>query len=93
MADRHLSALHRAQCDEKAPDGHEVAAGLIKGYEESGNKCPYIIGQEHLLVGQLLNLPTIDHKSYSLGKLAFKQALSESISQEVLISEFLSQDK
>ena len=71
----------------------EVAAGIIKGYEESGNKCPYIIGQEHLLVGQLLNLPTIDHKSYSLGKLVFKQALSESISQEVLISEFLSEDK
>ena len=70
----------------------EVAAGLMKGYEESGKKCPYIIGQENLLVGQLLKLPTIDHKSYSLGKLAFKQALSESISQEVLISEFLSQD-
>ena len=29
---------------------------------------------------------------YSLGKLAFKQALSETISQEVLISEFLPQD-
>lgn len=70
----------------------EVAAGLMKGYEESGKKCPYIIGQENLLVGQLLKLPTIDHKSYSLGKLAFKQALSESTSQEVLISEFLSQD-
>lgn len=70
----------------------EVAAGLIKGYEDSGKKCPYIIGQEHLLVGQLLKLPTIDHKSYSLGKLAFKQALSETISQEILVSEFLSQD-
>ncbi len=70
----------------------EVAVGLIKGYEESGKECPYIIGQEHLLVGQLLKLPTIDHKSYSLGKLAFKQALSESISQEVLISEFLTQN-
>lgn len=70
----------------------EVAAGVIKGYEDSGKKCPYIIGQEHLLVGQLLKLPTIDHKSYSLGKLAFKQALSENISQEVLVSEFLSQD-
>lgn len=70
----------------------EVAAGVIKGYEDSGKKCPYIIGQEHLLVGQLLKLPTIDHKSYSLGKLAFKQALSETISQEVLVSEFLSQD-
>lgn len=70
----------------------EVAAGLIKGYEEHGQKCPYIIGQEHLLVGQLLKLPTIDHKSYSLGKLVFHQALSESVSQEVLFSEFLSQD-
>ena len=64
----------------------EVAAGVIKGYEDSGKKCPYIIGQEHLLVGQLLKLPTIDHKSYSLGKLAFKKALSETISQEVLVS-------
>ena len=70
----------------------EVAAGILKGYEESKKKCPYIIGQENLLVGELLKLPTIDHKSYSLGKLVFKQALSESISQEVLISEFLSQD-
>ena len=70
----------------------EVAAGVIKGYEDSGKKCPYIIGQEHLLVGQLLKLPTIDHKSYSLGKLACKKALSETISQEVLVSEFLSQD-
>lgn len=70
----------------------EVAAGLIKGYEESRKKCPYIIGQECLLVGQLLKLPTIDHKSYYLGKLAFKQALAEKISQEVLFSEFLSQD-
>lgn len=70
----------------------EVAAGVIKGYEDSGKKCPYIIGQEHLLVGQLLKLSTIDHKSYSLGKLAFKKALSETISQEVLVSEFLSQD-
>lgn len=70
----------------------EVAAGVIKGYEDSGKKCPYIIVQEHLLVGQLLKLPTIDHKSYSLGKLAFKKALSETISQEVLVSEFLSQD-
>ena len=70
----------------------EVAAGLIKGYEESGKKCPYIIGQEYLLVGQLLKLPTIDHKSYYLGKLAFKQALSKIISQEVLFSEFLSQN-
>lgn len=71
----------------------EVAAGLIKGYEDYGQKCPYIIGQEHLLVGQLLKLPTIDHKSYSLGKLVFHQALSEVISQEVLFSEFLSQDQ
>lgn len=39
-----------------------------------------------------LKLPTIDHKSYYLGKLAFKQALAEKISQEVLFSEFLSQD-
>ena len=70
----------------------EVAAGVIKGYEDSGKNCHYIIGQEHLLVGQLLKLPTIDHKSYSLGKLAFKKALSETISQEVLVSEFLSQD-
>lgn len=70
----------------------EVAAGLIKGYEEREKKIPYIIGQERLLVGHLLKLPTIDHQSYSLGKLAFKQALSESISQEVLISEFLPQD-
>lgn len=70
----------------------EVAAGLIKGYEDYGKKCPYIIGQEHLLVGQLLKLPTIEHKSYSLGKLVFHQALSESVSQEVLFSEFLSQD-
>ncbi|HFH7731498.1 TPA: LacI family DNA-binding transcriptional regulator [Streptococcus agalactiae] len=70
----------------------EVAAGLIKGYEESRKKRPYIIGQECLLVGQLLKLPTIDHKSYYLGKLAFKQALAEKISQEVLFSEFLSQD-
>ncbi|HFZ4839124.1 TPA: LacI family DNA-binding transcriptional regulator [Streptococcus agalactiae] len=70
----------------------EVAAGLIKGYEESRKKCPYIIGQECLLVGQLLKLSTIDHKSYYLGKLAFKQALAEKISQEVLFSEFLSQD-
>ena len=71
----------------------EVAAGLIKGYEDHGQKFPYIIGQEHLLVGQLLKLPTIDHKSYSLGKLVFHQALSEVISQEVLFSEFLSQDQ
>lgn len=70
----------------------EVAAGIIKGYEESGKKCPYIVGQEGLLVGKLLKLPTIDHKSYYLGKLAFKQALSETISQEVLFSEFLSRE-
>ncbi|CQR24137.1 LacI family sugar-binding transcriptional regulator [Streptococcus varani] len=70
----------------------EVAAGLIKGYEESGKTCPYIVGQEGLLVGQLLKLPTIDHKSYDLGKLAFKQALSDIISQEVLFSEYLPQD-
>ena len=80
-----------ARIDGVLATSDEVAAGLIKGYEESGEKCPYIIGQEHLLVGQLLKLPTIDHKSYSLGKLAFKQALSETISQEVLISEFLPQ--
>ncbi len=60
--------------------------------EKVQKKDPYIIGQECLLVGQLLKLPTIDHKSYYLGKLAFKQALAENISQEVLFSEFLSQD-
>lgn len=27
MADRHLSALHRAQCDEKAPDGRDRPSG------------------------------------------------------------------
>ena len=27
MADRHLSALHRAQCDEKAPDGRDHPSG------------------------------------------------------------------
>ena len=84
--------INDARIDGILATSDEVAAGLIKGYEESGKTYPYMIGQEHLLVGQLLKLPTIDHKSYSLGQLAFKQALAETISQEVLISEFLVQD-
>ena len=67
----------------------DVAAGVISCYQSLGLQTPYIIGQENQLSSQLLNISTIEHHSYELGKLSVKQALAKNNEQIRLVSTFI----
>lgn len=70
-------------------NGDDVAAGVIRYYQEHGLSLPLTIGQENQISSQLLGIPTVDNKSYQLGQAAFAQALAEQADTVVLIAEFI----
>ena len=70
-------------------NGDDVAAGISRYYQEKKLKLPCIIGQENLLVGRLMGIPTIDNKSYLLGRKCFQPAISTEKRTIVLQSEFI----
>ena len=57
-------------------NGDDVAAGIIRCYNEKELDVPLIIGQENQITSQLLNISTVDNKSYQLGLETFHQAIS-----------------
>ena len=70
-------------------NGDDVAAGIIRYYQEQKLDLPLIIGQENQLTSQLLKLPTIDNKSYQLGQAAFTQALAKQTTTVALQAVFI----
>lgn len=70
-------------------NGDDIAAGVIRAYQEAGKKMPFIMGQENMLAGRLLGISTIDNKSYQIGQESFKQVLSDEKKTIVLQSEFI----
>ncbi|EKF50838.1 LacI family DNA-binding transcriptional regulator [Lactococcus garvieae] len=67
----------------------EIAANVWRWFDEQKLSKPIIVGQERLLSGQLLKLPTVDNHCRKVGRMAFEQALSQTIEQSSINSEFI----
>ena len=67
----------------------DVAAGIYQVFQEAGREIPVIIGQEELLPSRLLGLPTIDTRSYQLGRLALEQVLADTSQSQALTVSFI----
>ncbi|ETY73245.1 LacI family DNA-binding transcriptional regulator [Lactiplantibacillus fabifermentans] len=70
-------------------NGDDIAVGMLRAYRRAGVKPPYLIGQEHQLAGEALNLPTIDHHFEEVGARAFKLAITGQTQNVAIPSEFL----
>lgn len=67
----------------------DIAAGIVSYYREHQLPKITVIGQENLLSGRLLGLPTIDHHLEALGQAAFKLAISNTHTHQLIKSEFI----
>lgn len=67
----------------------EIAAGIIKFYQESNIDIPIIIGQENQAIGEFLDISTIDFKLNELGSEAVKMCLNKSTEKKTLKSEII----
>lgn len=67
----------------------EIAAGIIEFYQKAGLEVPIIIGQENQVIGQFLNISTIDFRLNELGSEAVKMCLNKSKESKTLKSKFL----
>lgn len=67
----------------------EIAANVWRWFEEQHLPKPIIIGQERLLSGELLKLPTIDNHCREVGRMAFECAVSKKIEQSSVKSDFI----
>ena len=54
-----------------------MAYGVIKAFKDDGRTLPLIIGQENQHISELLGIPSVEHYSYELGKLAVRQILAD----------------
>ncbi|PCR99114.1 transcriptional regulator [Lactococcus fujiensis JCM 16395] len=86
--DGYALAPEVGQFDGIFANSDNIAAGLWLWYEERGLKKPLIVGQEKLLAGQLLNLPTVDNHYMELGQEAFQLAISKEVKQVSIDSNF-----
>ncbi|RZI49296.1 LacI family DNA-binding transcriptional regulator [Lactococcus kimchii] len=67
----------------------DIAANVWRWFEDQKIPKPLIIGQENLVSGQLLNLPTVDNHFLQVGRSAFDIAISKEIKQTFIESEFI----
>lgn len=67
----------------------EVAAGIIKYYQEFNVEIPILIGQENQSIGEFLDISTIDFRLNELGSEAVKMCLNKSAEKKILKSEII----
>jgi DNA-binding LacI/PurR family transcriptional regulator len=70
-------------------NGDDIAAGILAWYAAHHVQAPLVIGQENQLASRLLNIPTIDHHFYEIGKTAFKLSLVKEVKTVGLESTFI----
>ncbi|WP_048000701.1 LacI family DNA-binding transcriptional regulator [Lactiplantibacillus herbarum] len=70
-------------------NGDDIAIGVRQAYQRAGVTPPYLVGQEHQMSGEAINLPTIDHHFGEVGAQAFQLAFSEQLRQVGIASHFL----
>ena len=85
--------LDDPQVDAVVANSDHIAVGVLQAYAARGTQPPLIIGQEKQLASRILGFPSIDHRSYELGSIAFKQALAESPGNRRLQSVFIQPEK
>jgi len=54
----------------------EIAAGIIKYYEQQGLEPPLVIGQDNTPVSGIMNFPTIDFHVRDIGRVAVRKVLA-----------------
>ncbi|AGV74142.1 LacI family DNA-binding transcriptional regulator [Lactococcus cremoris] len=79
------------QFDSIFANSDDIAANVWRWFEQNKLPKPIIIGQEALIAGQLLNLPTVDNHFLQIGRSAFELAISKEIKQLAIKSEFILQ--
>lgn len=77
------------QFDSIFANSDDIAANVWCWFEENKLPKPIIIGQEALIAGKLLKLPSVDNHFLQIGRLAFELAISKEIKQLAIKSEFI----
>lgn len=67
----------------------QVAYGVIKAFKDNDRALPLIIGQENQHISELLGIPSVEHYSYELGKLAVRQILADENNPLAIPSKFI----
>ncbi|WP_312681271.1 LacI family DNA-binding transcriptional regulator [Lactococcus taiwanensis] len=67
----------------------DIAANVWRWFDEQKLPKHLIVGQDCLLSGHLLNLPTVDNHYLDVGRSAFELAISKEIKQLATRSEFI----
>lgn len=79
----------RKPVDAILANGDDIAAGIQQYFQEHALAPILIVGQENLLSGRLLKLPTIDHHLEALGQAAFKLAIGNTQTHQLIESDFI----
>lgn len=67
----------------------QVAYGVIKALIDNSRALPLIIGQENQYISELLEIPSVEHYSYELGRLAIRQILTDQNNPIAIPSKFI----
>ncbi|MEY8457837.1 LacI family DNA-binding transcriptional regulator [Lactococcus ileimucosae] len=87
--DAYRLAPELTQFDGIFANSDEIAANIWRWFDEQQLPKPIIVGQERLLSGQLLKIPTVDNHCHEVGRMAFEQAISKTGGQSSIPSEFI----
>ena len=85
--------LDDPRVDAVVANSDAIAAGVLAAYRDRDRSAPLVIGQENQLASRILGLPSINHRSYELGTIAFEQALAENPRNRRLQSVFIQNKK
>ncbi|MCA2390393.1 MULTISPECIES: LacI family DNA-binding transcriptional regulator, partial [Lactococcus] len=87
--DGYKLAPNLMQFDSIFANSDDIAANVWRWFDNYNISKPIIIGQEALIAGQLLNIPTIDNHFLEVGHHAFELAISCETKQLAIESEFI----
>jgi DNA-binding LacI/PurR family transcriptional regulator len=77
------------QFDSIFANSDDIAANVWRWFDRHNIPKPIIIGQEALIAGQLLNIPTVDNHFLQVGRSAFELAISCETKQLAIESDFI----
>lgn len=85
----HYFVAQQWPLDAVLTNGDDIAVGFLRPYRQEKLTPPILIGQEHQLSGEALQLPTIDHHFETVGAEAFQLAISEQDDNVPVASKFI----
>lgn len=88
-SDGYSLAPELVQFDSIFANSDDVAANVWRWFDQQKISKPIIIGQEALIAGQLLNIPTVNNHFLQVGRTAFDLAISKEVKQFSIQSEFI----